>query len=80
MATKLKPIRSDAAVRARLAVIADTLRIPDVDADKVLRNTRTILAFADQHGLSLDWWLRGDPRGMIVAHAREFRAKRGRAA
>ena len=50
---------------ARLEVIVDSLGLPERDWLSIARDDDALIAFAAEHGQSLDWIVLGDVRGLI---------------
>jgi hypothetical protein len=57
------------AVRARIEVVADALRLRDAEVDAAAADEEGLIAFARRHNQSLDWLVVGDVRTMIAARA-----------
>jgi hypothetical protein len=64
------------AIRARVEVVADVLRLRDDEIEAALADPETgypLVDFALRHHQSLDWLVLGDVRSMIAARAGDHR-------
>lgn len=58
---------SQAAIRRRVEIIADALRLTQNEIDRAMADDDSLIDFAIHYNQSLDWLFLGDPRGMICA-------------